>query len=187
MLYRLVVTSNCRICHDTCCFHNSHKGGWKNWFDLAGIDPAGKAALQAGNPDAVKDYLLALDAEVRDGGKRHFEANGDSYFVWYEAKRAPAPAAPHALGEQRRLSPWIDIEHCSTRVYEGTDPAEVANRVAFIEKTPRVRVSTFADACEDWRGWCEGPKGCGEECGQYQPSRAWCDAQLRLLGYVLPE
>ena len=38
-----------------------------------------------------------------------------------------------------RLSPWITVhDFCATRVIEGTDPADIGNRIAFIEKTPRV-------------------------------------------------
>ena len=36
---------------------------------------------------------------------------------------------------------------------------------------------------ESW--WHEGPKGCGKECGKYQPSRDWCDNMLRRFGVVL--
>ncbi len=105
-----------------------------------------------------------------------------------------------------RLSPWIVIEgHCATRVLEGTDPAVVANRIAFIEKTPRVRLERrrghfslerpdgigCGEAPTD--GWLSGPRGCGGSLevdgetiyGFYPPSRQWCDAMLRLLGYEI--
>ena len=41
------------------------------------------------------------------------------------------------------LSDWIMDEEdcCAMRIYKGGDPEKVADRVAFIEKTPRVRVS----------------------------------------------
>ncbi len=39
------------------------------------------------------------------------------------------------------LSEWIVIDgYCATRVKLGTDPNNVENRIAFIEKTPSVRV-----------------------------------------------
>ena len=83
------------------------------------------------------------------------------------------------------LSPWIAVEgHCATRVYAGTDPDVIANRVAFIEKTPRVRVNPFT-AVDDFLNWSGGPKGCGEECGNYTPSREWCDQELVKMGYIL--
>ena len=42
------------------------------------------------------------------------------------------------------LSDWIVIDgYCATRVLKGTDPNEVNNRVAFIEKTPRVKIGNY--------------------------------------------
>ena len=94
-----------------------------------------------------------------------------------------------------KLSPWIDVDHCSTRVLLGTDPQLVGNRVAFIEKSPRVRLSKDKYALETPNvigcreathdGWIYGPKGSGEFCGRYQPSRDWCDGMLTLLGYEM--
>jgi hypothetical protein len=100
------------------------------------------------------------------------------------------------LGEGRELTPWIAEEHCAMRVLRGKDPAVIANRVAFIEKTPRVRI---AHADEPWSysndssKWWQGPKGSGgsgnaerEQTYGFDPeSRAWCDEQLVALGYVL--
>lgn len=77
----------------------------------------------------------------------------------------------------KKLSPWIDIEHCAARVLLGTDSNDEANRMAFIEKSPRVRLGTGQ--------WMYGPKGDGQLCGKYQPSRDWCDAELIKLGYEL--
>jgi hypothetical protein len=78
----------------------------------------------------------------------------------------------------KKLSAWINVEHCSTRVLFGTDPEVVKNRVAFIEKTPRVLINGE---------WVSGNKGSGQECGRYQPSRDWCDEQLKALGYTWDE
>lgn len=103
-----------------------------------------------------------------------------------------------------KLSPWIIVhEYCATRVLFGTDPNDVKNRVAFIEKTPRVRLKSWQCAPEMIRRnvssctgtetdyWLYGSKGSGgsgdhEAQGNYgfhQPAREWCDAVLRLLGY----
>ncbi len=93
-----------------------------------------------------------------------------------------------------KLSSWIVIDgYCATRVLEGTDPAIVANRIAFIEKTPRVRIRRQGTTSPslDWLNWAEGPKGAGGRLeidgetiyGFYPPSRKWCDDMLRLLGY----
>jgi hypothetical protein len=86
------------------------------------------------------------------------------------------------------LTGWINEEHCSMRCVAETDPSVLANRVAFIEKTPRVRVAPFNKDCEyDWKNWKEGPKGTAPEYGRYQPSRDWCDQQLLEMGYILGE
>ena len=60
-------------------------------------------------------------------------------------------------------------------------------RVAFIEKTPRVKHPITNE-------WIEGPKGAGggnpekdETYGFYKPSREWCDKKLVELGYSIPK
>lgn len=82
------------------------------------------------------------------------------------------------------VSEWLDEDHASMRVIAGSDPSIIANRVAFIEKTPRVRVGPWEEF-ECGKNWFEGPKGCAPEYGKYQPSRDWCDEQLLQLGYVI--
>ena len=86
-----------------------------------------------------------------------------------------------------KLSKWIVIDgFCVTRVLQGTDPEAIENRRAFIEKTPRVF---------NGKEWVYGPKGTGgsgnaeEEqiYGFYPPSRAWCDEQLKTMGYTFDE
>ena len=86
----------------------------------------------------------------------------------------------------KRLSPWLVVdEYCATRVIEGTDPSIVGNRVAFIEKTPRVLINGT---------WLGGPKGSGgaggedprkELYGFYPPSRKWADDLLLAAGAIL--
>ncbi len=97
------------------------------------------------------------------------------------------------------LSPWIvDPDGQSAyRVKHGEDPSIVKNRIAFIEKTPRVRLSSNRFALEtspDGNGGCSvqnkdawyyGPKGSSPEYGNYLPSREWCDQFLHLIGYDL--
>lgn len=83
----------------------------------------------------------------------------------------------------QRLSSWIVVdEYCATRVLEGTDPSKVENRRAFIEKTPRVLDGGDPNDSKNWR---QGPKGCAPEYGAYKPSRAWCDKELKKMGYIL--
>lgn len=81
------------------------------------------------------------------------------------------------------ITNWIqdpDADYCWMRCYEGTDVNNIANRVAFIEKTPRVRVKPYSEV-DDFKNWESGPKGQAPEYGAYQPSRDWCDARLAEL------
>jgi hypothetical protein len=107
-----------------------------------------------------------------------------------------------------RLSAWITIhDYCATRVIEGTDPNQIENRVAFIEKTPRVRIRAedhqlLEDLPDFQEGniylspertqWYSGPKGSGgsdpegDQCYGFDPeSREWCEGVLLHLGYEL--
>lgn len=87
-----------------------------------------------------------------------------------------------------KLSRWVMEDHCSMRYVLGSDRDEIENHFAFIEKTPRVRVSPYdGDYFKDCQNWEQGPKGCSPEYGQYQPSRDWCDARLIEMGYTLTE
>lgn len=98
--------------------------------------------------------------------------------------------------ERNKLSEWIVVDdYCATRVYLGTDPSNPINRVAFIEKTPRVRMTEFIDDNKERHNWFSGPKGSGgsggseghipenELYGFYPKSREWCDETLKNLGY----
>lgn len=95
-----------------------------------------------------------------------------------------------------RVSEWINEDHCSFRIIADGDPNNIAHRVAFIEKTPRVRVAPFSQMDEEHGKWLQGPKGQGGSTkdvrshglyGFYGPSRTWCDSMLRSMGYLLPE
>jgi hypothetical protein len=94
----------------------------------------------------------------------------------------------------KKLSDWIVVDgYCATRILDGGDVNNVAVRVAFIEKTPRVRTAVFTSE-KDYLNWFEGPKGVGgciefygeTVYGFYAPSRAWCDAMLIEMGYDVP-
>lgn len=78
--------------------------------------------------------------------------------------------------EAVKLTPWLIDEHASFRAVVGTDYSDPKNRRAFIEKTPRV----FRDG-----EWHYGPKGHAPEYGKHQPSRDWCDTELKKIGYEL--
>lgn len=73
------------------------------------------------------------------------------------------------------------------KVYDGYCAYRELNgeRVAFIEKTPRVK---HPDTGE----WIYGTKGTGggnpkkdETYGFYKPSRIWCDKKLKEFGYII--
>ena len=96
-----------------------------------------------------------------------------------------------------KVSPWTVVDgYCAMRYVVGTNPEDVCNRVAFIEKTPRVRVHPKEEKDDVFFNWDYGPKGSGgsdeyeshEKLGQYgfcQASRDWCDERLLELGYIL--
>jgi hypothetical protein len=85
------------------------------------------------------------------------------------------------------VTPWIDDGHAAFRSLAGKDPNEIEHRVAFIEKTPRVRVAGYTSRDDDCHNWHEGTCGRAPEYGKYQPSRNWCDRQLHAMGFTLPE
>jgi len=75
-------------------------------------------------------------------------------------------------------------------VRDGGDVSVVADRVAFIEKTPRVRVATFSDNDTDFRKGRGGPDGtvpANELCGFCPRSWAWADAELLAMGFDGPD
>lgn len=86
------------------------------------------------------------------------------------------------------FSDWIDVDHCAYKYVIGSDPENPDNRVAFIEKTPRVQIlgSSFSPnktlpRGENMSGWYYGSVSSGELCGKYSKSREWCDQMLQLL------
>lgn len=96
----------------------------------------------------------------------------------------------------KKTTPWIIVAgYCATRYLADADHTNPANRIAFIEKTPRVRIAAFTNADEDSDKWFYGPKGQGggwdedhEKEGNYgfhPESRQWCDRQLIDLGYTI--
>jgi len=68
---------------------------------------------------------------------------------------------PDNKAPRKLLSPWIiEDGYCAVRIIDGGSQDVLADRIAFIEKTPRVRVSPFT-AEEDCKNWECGPKGDG--------------------------
>jgi len=100
----------------------------------------------------------------------------------------------------KQVAPWVIREDCAIRHIAGTDPDDVRARVAFIEKTPRVRIREHYMGTQrliNWLSnepgreerlwpehcdWCYGDKGNGPDD---EESQQWCDAMLKLLGYTL--
>lgn len=92
------------------------------------------------------------------------------------------------------LSDWVsDNGFCAFRYIKGTDPENVKNRVAFIEKTPRFKFFDSSKKHSDY--WFYGTKGstcssdedaCEQQAYGFDPySREWCDFYLKKLGYKL--
>lgn len=84
-----------------------------------------------------------------------------------------------------RVSPWVQdpsAPHAYLRHMDGG--LSLRNRVAFIEKTPRVRVAPYTSDVTDANNWTHGPKGSD---GLDERSRMWCDERLLEMGYILPQ
>jgi hypothetical protein len=98
-----------------------------------------------------------------------------------------------------KVGPWQVVDgFCIARVIEGGDPDNIADRVAFIEKTPRVRIRSghyredrgrYEDGEEyieyrwhEFLDWAEGAQGLGPDDPE---SQQWCDDMLKLLGYEI--
>lgn len=96
------------------------------------------------------------------------------------------------------IGPWVDCEGYAYRALAGRDGNLEENRVAMIEKTPRVRIRPAHTGCipvwddagnligkdhrwPEFLNWCEGDKGSGPDDAQ---SRQWCDNLLKALGYA---
>ena len=112
----------------------------------------------------------------------------------------------------RKLSDWIMIEHCAVRIVKDGDVNKISDRVAFIEKTPRVKIhspnstldshsiSINVDENEEtgcgathpnyFIGkrcvWMYGYKG-SSEYGRDENSRQWCDELLKAIGWEVEE
>lgn len=93
------------------------------------------------------------------------------------------------MNSYKAVGPWT-LTDCGSGAYRclvGSDGRnDIASRVAFIEKTPRVRIRPWSSVTQpfgisDGYNWAEAPfKGDGPEDSE---SRRWCDSMLILLGY----
>ena len=89
----------------------------------------------------------------------------------------------------KNLSDWIIIDnYCAIRIVKGGKVDNVSDRVAFIEKSPRVRVNKNklcmenSHTCATSDAWLYGGKG-SNDYGRDIESRKWCDDMLKLLGW----
>lgn len=91
------------------------------------------------------------------------------------------------------LTEWMEEEHCAFRAVKGTDYSNPENRVAFIEKTPRVntllkyesnsKLRRTMKQFKNYDGWVYGYIKSSQEYGAYVPARNWCDNMLYLMGW----
>ena len=86
-----------------------------------------------------------------------------------------------------KAGPWIFEDGGAMRVAYSWDGKEqlpniVKNRVAFIEKTPRIRIRSEMEGYPDWLNWASGDKGNGPTDPD---SLKWCDLALIVFGYEL--
>ncbi len=90
-----------------------------------------------------------------------------------------------------KVGPWLPVLEKvggyyyiagMTRICEGGDINDINDRVAMIEKTPRIRIRRYyKDDHKDYLNWAERPfKGDGPEDKE---SMQWCDDALKLFGY----
>ena len=95
-----------------------------------------------------------------------------------------------------KVSPWLPIMDefegepylaGVTRICEGGDINDINDRVAFIEKTPRIRIRRCYKMeleqrrSKDYLNWAERDwKGDGPDDPE---SMKWCDDALKLFGY----
>jgi len=89
----------------------------------------------------------------------------------------------------KNLSDWIIIDnYCAIRIVKGGKVDNVSDRVAFIEKSPRVRVNKNklcmenSHSCAISDAWLYGGRG-SSDYGRDTDSRKWCDDMLKLLGW----
>lgn len=102
------------------------------------------------------------------------------------ARLRPSAGFPMKL---ERLGPWQlcpGAQHCWLRTIEGGDPAKVADRRVFVEKTARVYDPSLGLPTSDSRAWVPGRKGEADE-GDVPDrlSQMWADEFAVALGYEL--
>ncbi len=85
--------------------------------------------------------------------------------------------------------PWQTVDgYCAARVRVGGNPDKVTDRLAFIQKTPKVRIREHSEhyAVDDAWNWAEGQHFKGNDASDPE-ARAWCDRVLLEMGYDLKD
>lgn len=85
-----------------------------------------------------------------------------------------------------RIDPtWHEEPACAFLIREGGNPKDYRDRVAFIQKTPRIRIRMATDdnLRYDHLNWAEA--GFRGNNSSYPPSRRWCEDALRLFGHEI--
>lgn len=86
-----------------------------------------------------------------------------------------------------KVSSWVadpEAYYCSMRIVVGGDPNNIADRVAFIEKSGRVRIAPFTSREKDYLNW-QNSGIRSSDYGNSISNRKWCDEMLVSLGYEL--
>lgn len=137
------------------------------------------------------DFINSADLSDHQIDEEMTNANiPDSEYdtLWFEIKKL-------IKSEGIELTEWVVVDgHCAARYLVGEDQSEIKNTMAFIEKTPRIRLLDFSNKDNERLAWLQGYKGAGgsegdnpdnELYGFYPKSREWCDEILTKLGYKL--
>jgi len=86
-----------------------------------------------------------------------------------------------------KVSSWMrepgPDPYCWMRIIVGGNPKSLEDRVAFCEKSPRIRVAPFTTHSEESDKWKFGPKGGYDDAENLE----WCDIELKKLGYVITD
>ena len=103
-----------------------------------------------------------------------------SYSCFSDTDKVNNKIEPHPLANTQKvfesLSPWVLVDgYCAMRYRVGEDPEVYGSRVAFIEKTARVRLLTEE---EQWEAVNKD-----SEYGLCEESLIACDIKLTELGF----
>lgn len=132
---------------------------------------------------AETNICLACNREIYWTGYNWEHSNSELYRHVVQPKHLPQSLIGTKAGI--KVSDWIEQDECfAFRIVQCGETENVADRVAAIEKTPRVRIAAFTTDGNDFMNWLSADfKGSDH---QSLESRKWCDEQLVKMGYILP-